>query len=1169
MRLQRFDLKAFGPFTDRSLVFDSKGPGLHIIFGPNEAGKSSSLRGLKALLYGFHPQTPDNFHHSYDQLLVGGCLENEDGQNLTFRRRKKRLNDLIDADGNPLDASLLAAFLQGVEPEIFESLYGIDHTHLVEGGNEILAQQGEVGKALFAAGAGISSLRDVISGLEQEASDLFKPSGSKPEINKAIKRFKELQQQVKALSLAPKEWKELRKALQDAKAERTSLEQDRESKNTALRRLERLQQAIPELASLKLWQEHAAALGEVDILPPDIGERHQQVEQAIREAAGQLQTSSQRLKQLEEKRRAISLNKTLLEQGDLVDDFHQRLGEYRKGQKDRPERNGMRINLRKEAALLLGQVRADMALEDVATLRPMLTKKRTIQSLSSRFEAISQHVGQAKKQRKGSEQELKEVEKSLLAIPEQKDHRGLNVAVKLARKAGDIDSKIDKARSDIEQGQRECLTELKRIGLWSGDLFSLMELALPLAETVQQFEQTYSELGDERRVLAKERKAALKELKSAETELKKLEYGGDVPSENDLHDTRGKRDKGWQLLRRQWLADENVSAESQNYDPEKPLPDAYEGLVRQADVIADRLRNEADRVAHSANLKAQVEQQQELFAGCDTSEKDLGRREKIVDEAWAKTWKPLGISARSPREMSGWLTAMEKLRYRVGELLKKELDVVNEETRQRQLQQQLVKELQNMEVKELPPTEAQPLGPVLVFAETIMEQIDRQQTGLNLLKERQKKAQKAFLQAGEEYKEAQETLIDWQEQWQKAVSGLGLKGEISTLEAMDYLESLQSCLDKEKQAGDLQKRIDGIDRDAAHLEKEVKTLLEKAAPDLMDLPLDQAILQLRASLGQAQKDNTLYDQLSEELESLQTDVALGEKKLQEARERLEELLSITKCEKAEELGSIIGRFLEYQKLQEKIATSESTLARIGAGTPLDDLIAQAETVSADELPGRIESLRQDVEEKIHPAINTISQEIGEISNKLIIMDGSGKAAEVSEQMEQELARIRRLAERYTRVKLVSRILQQEIERYREMHQDPVLHIASNYFAKLTLNSFTSLKADVNDKGEPVLVGGRVDGKWTGVSGMSDGTRDQLYLALRLATLEWRMQTSEPMPFIVDDILINFDDDRSRATLNVLAELGRKNQVILFTHHRQLVDEAEKIGEKEEVVVHNL
>jgi uncharacterized protein YhaN len=71
--------------------------------------------------------------------------------------------------------------------------------------------------------------------------------------------------------------------------------------------------------------------------------------------------------------------------------------------------------------------------------------------------------------------------------------------------------------------------------------------------------------------------------------------------------------------------------------------------------------------------------------------------------------------------------------------------------------------------------------------------------------------------------------------------------------------------------------------------------------------------------------------------------------------------------------------------------------------------------------------------------------------------------------------------------------------------------------------------------------------------MSDGTRDQLYLALRLASLEYRLEKSEPMPFIVDDILVNFDEDRTRAALQAMARLGEKNQVLLFSHHRQVAD----------------
>jgi uncharacterized protein YhaN len=87
--------------------------------------------------------------------------------------------------------------------------------------------------------------------------------------------------------------------------------------------------------------------------------------------------------------------------------------------------------------------------------------------------------------------------------------------------------------------------------------------------------------------------------------------------------------------------------------------------------------------------------------------------------------------------------------------------------------------------------------------------------------------------------------------------------------------------------------------------------------------------------------------------------------------------------------------------------------------------------------------------------------------------------------------------------------------------------------------------------------------------MSSGTRDQLYLALRLASLEKYMESAEPMPFIVDDILVHFDDERSKATLGVLAELAEKTQIILFTHHRRLVEQAQALGTTPPVIVHEL
>ena len=108
-----------------------------------------------------------------------------------------------------------------------------------------------------------------------------------------------------------------------------------------------------------------------------------------------------------------------------------------------------------------------------------------------------------------------------------------------------------------------------------------------------------------------------------------------------------------------------------------------------------------------------------------------------------------------------------------------------------------------------------------------------------------------------------------------------------------------------------------------------------------------------------------------------------------------------------------------------------------------------------------------------------------------------------------------------------------------------------------MGSFAALQTDYNEADEPVLLGVRPRGEKVPVTGMSEGTRDQLHLALRLASLEKYLQHNEPMPLIVDDILINFDDDRAEATLKVFEDLAGTTQVIFFTHHKHLLELARR------------
>jgi len=87
--------------------------------------------------------------------------------------------------------------------------------------------------------------------------------------------------------------------------------------------------------------------------------------------------------------------------------------------------------------------------------------------------------------------------------------------------------------------------------------------------------------------------------------------------------------------------------------------------------------------------------------------------------------------------------------------------------------------------------------------------------------------------------------------------------------------------------------------------------------------------------------------------------------------------------------------------------------------------------------------------------------------------------------------------------------------------------------------------------------------------MSDGSRDQLYLSLRLAALDRYLEAHEPMPLILDDLLITFDDDRTMAILPQLADLARRTQIFLFTHHDHLVELCRRTLTEDDFYLHRL
>lgn len=1176
MRIKRLEFRAFGPFTDRVLDFASVLPGLHIVHGPNEAGKSSAMRGLQALLFGFPPRTNDNFLHPYEQLLVAGCLQQADGGELCFLRRKKAKNDLFDMQDNPLPAEALKPFLHGLGQDMFTSMHGIDHETLVQGGQGILDQKGEVGQALFAAGAGFASLKFILKGLEDEADELFKPRATTRAITQALVRYKELQGQLRLASLGAQEWQKHRQSLTQAEEELATLQRRRLDLDRETRRLERLRRALPYLGERHLFQEKIQVMGEVLSLPAEFGSRRRELEDTRRTVRVRLDGAEGRLAALRERQALVSFNRGVLDHSEDIENLHQRLGAYRKGLEDRPGLEGLRKASKIEAAHLLRRVRSDLDVEQAESLRPGLGKRKTVQTFAQRYEAVAQGVRQAEARLRELCREREGRAAELAAMGLGVDVSSLAQALNTVRKAGDVDEELRVRSLDAERVRQTCGVALQRLGLWSGSLEDMAALSVPLPETVNEFEAALQRIDEDLRRHGLEEERLVQGLETLRRDLAAIEHAAEVPSEAELVNCRGRREEGWGLLRRGWMNGEDVEAESRDYDPHHPLPDAYEQWVILADQTADRMYREADRVQKHAQLLAGIESAEVVLAEIQ-ARIDVARVERTdLAGRWGKQWTASKIDPRGPREMRAWLANFEALRLQVEELDRNRSDLDGKTVRRDELRALLLRELEAVGQQ---PRPGDGLGPVLRQAEAVAENLREGAVRREALARSVRDLEEAVGKAQDVLDAARQDLAAWQEAWAEVMTFLGLPAGASPVEAADYVDTVQECLAKLDAEDVLQKRIAGIDRDARAFENGVRILTELVVPDesvpgepvpeksVFDAAL--TVGRLKALLAQAVRGQTVAARLDEDVVEAVQEIRVLREDLAVVEEGLAALRAEVRCDDDEGMAEAECRFAAWSELRRGLDEVEANLARMAEGGTLEDLEAMAREGDADALPGQIAALRAELEDVVEPRIRELAERIGQEKNELARMDGGDAAARIAEEMQEEVAGISRMTGRYIRLKVASGVLHGEIERYRAANQDPLVSMASDLFRDLTLGSFAGLRADIDESDKPVLLGLRPGGGRVGVAGMSSGTRDQLYLSLRLASLTWRARSMGPMPFIVDDILINFDEMRSEATLRVLAGMAEDTQIILFTHQAHIADLTRSMGQTDRIFVHGL
>jgi uncharacterized protein YhaN len=127
----------------------------------------------------------------------------------------------------------------------------------------------------------------------------------------------------------------------------------------------------------------------------------------------------------------------------------------------------------------------------------------------------------------------------------------------------------------------------------------------------------------------------------------------------------------------------------------------------------------------------------------------------------------------------------------------------------------------------------------------------------------------------------------------------------------------------------------------------------------------------------------------------------------------------------------------------------------------------------------------------------------------------------------------------------ARTIRDALEGYRRERQPAVLRRAGDAFARITDGRYRGVLQAAEPGAIEVLDRA---GRCLPVAALSRGTQEQLYICVRLGLAASVAERGLRLPLLLDDVLVNFDPARARATAEVLAGFGRDHQVLFFTCH---------------------
>ncbi|MEM9411527.1 MAG: AAA family ATPase, partial [Planctomycetota bacterium] len=389
------------------------------------------------------------------------------------------------------------------------------------------------------------------------------------------------------------------------------------------------------------------------------------------------------------------------------------------------------------------------------------------------------------------------------------------------------------------------------------------------------------------------------------------------------------------------------------------------------------------------------------------------------------------------------------------------------------------------------------------------------------------------------------------EQWQAALRTAGLPEALEPIQLKEISQRSQrialsnvkldqykaELLDRNKELDTLRARIDGLFHDCG---------LEFEAGDILD-----RLQLLTSELNEQRTLVTARKELASKYKNLRTKLGKCKREYERLLGQKRRLLAVVGADTEEIYRQFEMKHNERRKLVEKRTNlTEQIAAALGNNFVEDDLEEYLEAYGYGGLEKRWESVQSKIEETKEYQTR-LHQQRGEFLQEVKMLGEDSRLDEARLELNSIDAEIARVKKQWQVLSTSSQMLESIREKYESKRQPETLQEASSYLSRLTDGHYTRIWTRL--VGEELLVDNKNDETIT-VDKLSRGTREAVYLSLRLALIGAYARRGAVLPMVMDDILVNFDSKRARAAAELLVEFSRNGyQLLMFTCHEHMRD----------------